>query len=323
MLLNAKLTIKSTVASLLLFFVLTMPSYGAVDKAALASQVKTKISFLETLLSSSNAQKLKTFEQGQALSNSEQLLEQAKNALNNNDPKLAEKLTNQGFSTFTQAVKSLQTHKYSNLNQNNQAYKDLRRTVTDRYSHLSSMAKSSSKNQPILLDKIATLLSSAEQNANKRQLDKAISQLNEAQKLINQALPKIKYSNKALASETAPKKAPPPAKKPVEVAKPVAVAKPSPVAQPKKPKPSSLSPKQKYQAERKRYQRHEKLVGPTLEKSNLSEAISLRLIKVADEAKIKADRARGQTIDGNYRGATRLMREATRELIKALDAAKK
>jgi len=337
MLLKARFTTKSTIASLLLFFVITMPSFGAVDKSTLSAQVKTKISFLETLLGSSNAQKLKTHEQGQAYSKVQKLLKQAKNSLNKKEPELAEKFANQGFSTFTKAVKALKSHNNADLNQNAREYKNLHRTVTDRFNHLSSMSTNSLENQQSKLIRVANLLASAEQYANDKQLNKAISHLNDAQELISQALPKIKHSSKKLAAETINKKQPSPAqaKKVVKVAKPVVVAKPKPiikktaekkpvpVTQPNKIKPDTRSPKQKYQAERKRYLRYEKLVGPALEKDKLTETIGLRLIKVADEAKTKADQARGQTIDGNYTRATELMKEATTELIKAIDAAKK
>ncbi len=317
--------IQNRLASTLLvaFILFTASIQSAVAKGATATQVETKISFLETLLNSSNAAKVKQYENGRVYADVQALLQQSKAALATGDLKQADTLASRGFATFTDAVKRVsQQNRPGDQSQHHiDQYKTRHQRINRQYLQLNAISTKPSPERQAVLDKIAHHLSMAERLAGRERYLKALDELDQAEGVLAPYLPRTQSAKidppKAAATVTPSRKKPEPATtKPVTAA---TVAPRPPAAKKAQPKPRS--PKELYFDELRRFQRYEARITPTLESDRITEEAGLKLLNIAKATRDKADRAKGQAIDGNYTTALRILREASRELRAALASA--
>ena len=338
--LTHRLTLSGGAIAFLLLFFFLPPFVHAEPDSALTKQVITKLDYFEKLLHSKSADQLLAANQGAALNKAKALFSQAKSSLDAGDPKEADKLIRQGFSTFTDAVKKIAKRRKAataTVETKKERYLKLHKTVNDLYLRLNAMNKSAKIKQRNALDTIARNLSNAEQFAAKGQYHQALDELIDAQNTISTVLPNTRKPSAATITTKRPEKsvpppAPSPLQKPAKLRKigaekkaPVKVKKTAPVKpNKKKPPPRRVVKRdtrttlQKYSAELRLFQRYEALIQPTLEREGLADHEGMRLLKTTDETRLKADRARGKAIDGNYSSALQLMKQATKELKQAL-----
>ena len=309
-------------SALLVTFILFMGLiHSAVAQGATTAQVETKISFLETLLGSSNAAKVKQYQKGRIYAEVQSLLQQSKAALAKGDIKQADALASRGFVTFTDAVKrvSRQNQAGDQSQHHIDQYKTRHRRINHQYLQLNAISTKPSPERQAVLDKIAHHLSTAERLAGRQHYLKALDELDEAEEALAPYLPRTQPAKtdrpKTAAAVTPTRKKPEPV-----AAKPVTTVAPRPPA-PKKAPQKPRSPKELYLEELRRYQRYEARITPTLESERITEEAGLKLLNTAQATRDKADRAKGQAIDGNYTTALRILREASRELKAALASA--
>ncbi len=323
--LTHRLTFSSGAIAFLLLLLSLPSSVRAESDDLFIKQVKTKLSYFEKLLNSNSAEKLLAADQGAALSKARLLLLEAQQALEADDPERADALVKQGFSNFTNAVKKIAKKRKKEtaaIESKKERYLKLHKTVSDLYLRLNAMNKNTGLNQQTALDAIARNLSNAEQYAAKGDHHRALEELISAQNTISTVLPKTRNSSAEKPRQVTP------SPKPKEVVVQKAVPKPTPpitkkVAAPpptekRVAKVDTRTTLQKYSAELRTFQHYEALIQPTLERADIADHEGMQLLKTADETRLKADRARGRAIDGNYSSALKLMKEASRELKQAL-----
>ena len=250
-----------------------------------STNAELRLEYLSKLLDSRSGQRLAQHKNGKTKAKVEQMLNQARSAIDAGKEEKAAEITKRAVKKFMSAVRELPEdpeeverfkQRYENMRRGLEKFTFAQEDNKERFAADENSTKEYNRKQ------VNKLLSQADKDAADGDYEKAVVRLNEAQSIVTSSLQGM-LNNKQLVIEL-----------------------------------DISTPEKEYFYELRRYQGYEELIEVAIDVKKPSEMAVETMLKMGDKAKWMSEQARTKAMQGDYPVAIRMMMDATKVVKQAL-----